>query len=70
MILENPVLCAVFLAYFAWKFFAKSTRNGLPLPPGPPGLPLIGNLLDVPKEFMWLTFEKYRQEYGTLYFVA
>ena len=33
-------------------------RNVLPLPPGPPRLPIIGNALDMPKED---TPEKLRQ---------
>ncbi|KDQ54011.1 hypothetical protein JAAARDRAFT_113130, partial [Jaapia argillacea MUCL 33604] len=39
-------------------------RSGFPLPPGPPGLPLIGNLLDIPKDYMWLKFEEHCKNYG------
>ncbi|EMD42005.1 hypothetical protein CERSUDRAFT_110546 [Gelatoporia subvermispora B] len=37
----------------------------LPLPPGPPGLPLIGNLFDVPKDYAWITYEGWSREHGS-----
>jgi hypothetical protein len=39
-------------------------RRGLPYPPGPPGLPLIGNTLDIPSKFPWLAFTEYAKKYG------
>ncbi len=35
-------------------------------PPGPRGLPLIGNLLDMPSQKEWLTFAKWGEKYGTV----
>ncbi|KAK0479598.1 cytochrome P450 [Armillaria novae-zelandiae] len=37
-----------------------------PSPPGPRGLPLIGNLLDMPSEKEWLTFAKWGEKYGDI----
>ena len=39
-------------------------RRGLPYPPGPRPLPLIGNLLDIPKEFSWLEYTQLSKKYG------
>ena len=41
-------------------------RDGstLPLPPGPPPLPIIGNILDIPKHDMHETFRDMCTKYG------
>lgn len=41
------------------------TRRGVLLPPGPKGLPVIGNVLQVPKDFAWLQFAKWGEEFGS-----
>ncbi|OCH90935.1 cytochrome P450 [Obba rivulosa] len=41
-------------------------RSTLPLPPGPRGLPIIGNLLDMPTHYQWKTFARWSEEYGDL----
>ena len=38
-------------------------RRG-PLPPGPPGLPLVGNAFDMPRSYEWLTFSKWVERWG------
>ncbi|KIJ70502.1 hypothetical protein HYDPIDRAFT_78129 [Hydnomerulius pinastri MD-312] len=41
-------------------------KAGPPLPPGPKPIPIIGNLLDMPKEKPWETFLEWGKEYGDI----
>ncbi|KAK0190089.1 cytochrome P450 [Armillaria mellea] len=41
-----------------------------PFPPGPRGLPLAGNLLDMPSEKEWLTFAEWGDIYGDILSVS
>ena len=45
-------------------------RRGLPYPPGPRPLPLIGNLFDIPKEFSWLTYTQLSKKHGMIYYAV
>ena len=40
-------------------------RSGLSYPPGPRPLPIIGNLLDIPRDFSWLAYTQFSKTYGT-----
>ncbi|KAF9238505.1 cytochrome P450 [Melanogaster broomeanus] len=46
----------------AWR--KRTLRNGLPLPPGPKGLPLIGNVFDLNISEPWLSYEQWGKKYG------
>ena len=39
-------------------------RRGWPYPPGPRPLPIIGNVLDIPKDFSWLPYTEFSKKYG------
>lgn len=39
-------------------------RRAVKIPPGPKGYPIVGNLLDWPKEKEWVTFAQWREQYG------
>ena len=44
------------------SFSARS--HGLPLPPGPPGLPVLGNLREVQAELPWKLYHELGKTYG------
>ncbi|TFY52251.1 hypothetical protein EVJ58_g10121 [Rhodofomes roseus] len=56
------LLLCVFV-FFTVHYLSRRNARG-PLPPGPPGLPLLGNALQVPLEHPWLTFTRWAQQYG------
>ncbi|RDX44595.1 CyP450 monooxygenase [Lentinus brumalis] len=67
MLADSPsswFLVAVPALAFLWWVIAGSSRAGLPLPPGPPRLPIIGNALDVPTKNMEATFRAMNEQYG------
>ncbi|KAI0043607.1 cytochrome P450 [Auriscalpium vulgare] len=47
--------------YFVLRYL---NRWRSPYPPGPKPLPLIGNLLDLPKSHSWLTYTSWAKTYG------
>lgn len=52
----------------AWLGFALERRrrnpHGLPYPPGPKPLPIIGNAMDMPRSREWLQAAEWGEEYG------
>ena len=47
--------------------WVKSTSHVYPYPPGPNGLPIIGNVFDMPAEEEWETVRQWGEKYGKLY---
>jgi hypothetical protein len=39
-------------------------KGRLPLPPGPPGLPIVGNIFDIPEEDFWWKYKEWSDQYG------
>ncbi|GJE86536.1 cytochrome P450 [Phanerochaete sordida] len=44
-------------------------RQRAPYPPGPKGLPIIGNVLQMPKEQEWVTFARWGEQYGDIVYL-
>ena len=58
------------VAIFCIELYLKNSRRQLrssyPLPPGPPGLPWVGNVIGINAGAPWLTYSKWRKTYGQL----
>ncbi|KZO94968.1 cytochrome P450 [Calocera viscosa TUFC12733] len=64
----GAALCALVLVLlFGWRHLE---RGKLPLPPGPKGYPVIGNLLDLPKENDWLVYSDLQKTYGDIMYIS
>jgi hypothetical protein len=59
-------VCVAALALFLVKQLLPKRRSA-PLPPGPKGLPLVGNMFDMPKSHDWVTHKKWGEQYGKSY---
>ncbi|KAI0299840.1 cytochrome P450 [Russula brevipes] len=58
---------AAVLGFFLVAFYVarRKKRGDYPLPPGPKGFPIIGNLLDMPTRNEWMTFQKWSKDFGS-----
>ncbi|KZT39769.1 cytochrome P450 [Sistotremastrum suecicum HHB10207 ss-3] len=68
----SRLITAALIINILYTFVAWSRdRNArhLPLPPGPVGKPIIGNLLQVPREREWLTFIEWGKQFGPLIYL-
>lgn len=54
------------LLLILWRFSKISSRHK-DYPPGPPTLPVVGNLHQIPSQKRHLQFGKWAQEYGPIY---
>ncbi|KAG1795476.1 cytochrome P450 [Suillus plorans] len=63
LILQYLCLASVGV-YLVKQIFVK--KNPAPYPPGPRGLPLVGNLRDIPRDKSWLTFTEWGKKYGDI----
>ncbi|KAF8868343.1 cytochrome P450 [Infundibulicybe gibba] len=65
--LQITLQYAVFVVSLCAALYLASRKvnaRRLPLPPGPKGLPFIGNLLDVPGHHQWFVFDDWAKKYG------
>ena len=68
-LLHHILLLAVAFAVSA-PLYALRLRRGKKLPPGPKGLPFIGNLSDFTKPYAWEHFKDLGKEYGVLSYLS
>ena len=61
-------LASIIIGCAALVRLARS-RSRPPLPPGPKGYPVIGNLLDMPPNHVWEKFGELSNQYGALSFL-
>ncbi|KAI9448690.1 cytochrome P450 [Lactarius psammicola] len=59
-------LAASLFLYLFIVFRDHRRRRGLPYPPGPSPLPVIGNILDVPKRSAWVAYRAMSKKYGDI----
>ena len=50
--------------------FYRRARPSAALPPGPPPLPIVGNVLHMPKEQPWREYAEWAKQYGETYLTA
>ncbi|KAF5358651.1 hypothetical protein D9758_007693 [Tetrapyrgos nigripes] len=53
--------------YLIVRLIQRQSTQRFPLTPGPRGYPLIGNLLDIPHSYEWLTWAKLGEVWGDLF---
>lgn len=54
------------------RYYLEAQKAPLPypLPPGPPGLPFVGNVIGINTEAPWLTYTEWAKTYGTKLFAS
>ncbi|KAH6910222.1 cytochrome P450 [Coprinopsis sp. MPI-PUGE-AT-0042] len=64
------VASVVVLASIALVLSSRRNRHTLPLPPGPKGLPLLGNILDIPLDKPWKVYDSWSKQYGDVMYMS
>ncbi|KAH8994583.1 cytochrome P450 [Lactarius akahatsu] len=54
---------------FLYLLFRPQRRRGLPYPPGPKSWPIIGNLLDSPKQSPWVAYAEMSKQHGDILYL-
>ncbi|UKZ75803.1 hypothetical protein TrVFT333_003497 [Trichoderma virens FT-333] len=57
----------IFRYALQYLFFDVHIPPGAQLPPSPRGIPILGNMLQVPQAHSWIKFKQWADQYGPLY---
>ncbi|KAL5497934.1 hypothetical protein ACEPAH_2865 [Sanghuangporus vaninii] len=67
--LDAAAIVVALICIRSWLSWRKRRANGFPLPPGPKGLPIIGNVLDMPGSNEWETARQWGEKYGDIVYI-
>jgi len=56
---------ALFIAYFLALIFKRNRHSRLPYPPSPPGVPILGNIFDLPRSSEWRPYAEWGRKLGS-----
>ena len=63
-VVDALAVAAALVCIKTWASRRKRAYSRASLPPGPKGLPLIGNALDMPSEYIWEAARQLGEKYG------
>lgn len=62
-----PLAISVLVLVYAYRFLERRRRTGgIPLPPGPPSVPVLGHLFAVPQTYQEEVYRDWSRRYGWL----
>ncbi|KIY70895.1 cytochrome P450 [Cylindrobasidium torrendii FP15055 ss-10] len=68
--LDVPLVLALIVAFGLTVGLVKNHLSRQPLPPGPRGLPILGNALDMMGEHPWVKYTEWSKQYGEIMHIS